>query len=114
MANNPPERAWLQARYFSPTCTCKVKRWPGFAQAVKDAMLDQVQLCRWFGIDRDTFYDWMEFGAPVPVHVALRAVRDLGFVDPAFMGWRVADGCLVAPNGRRLSLQRLSGLLGVS
>ena len=111
MAHNPPERAFLKARYFSSRCTCSTKRWPGFGSAVIDAQYTADQVKYWLGIDDETYIEWIEHGAPIAVHIALRARTDLGYLDSRFNGWRLRDGWLIAPNGRKLSLKRLCNIL---
>lgn len=114
MAHNPPERAFLKARFFTSRCTCSSKRWPGFGSAVIDSHKTADQIKYWFGINDETYIEWIEHGAPIPVHIALRCKSNLGYIDQRFNDWILRDGWLIAPNGRKLSLKRLSNILEVA
>ncbi len=111
MAKHPPRSPYLNKRHFTSRCTCRTRRWPGFGEAVQDHHYNAEQIMYWFGIDEETYIEWIEHGAPIPVHIALRAKSDLGYLDHAFYGWRVNDGWLIAPNGRKLSVRRLCNIV---
>ena len=89
------------------------KTWPGFAAVVKNSPHTSDHIMRWFGITEDTFLTWCSSGAPIPVHIALRAIQDLGMISVEFSGWRLENGWLIAPNNRKISLRRLENIAQV-
>ncbi len=89
------------------------KTWPGFASVVNNSDMSHEQIIRAWGISEDILLTWYSSGAPIYAHLALRARSDLGYVSGHYFGWSINDKWLIAPNGRKISLQRLENIAKV-
>jgi len=91
----------------------RAKTWPGFASVVKDSQYTSEQVIKLLGITEDMLLDWYSSGAPIAAHLVIRSHRDLGMISGFFMGWSLEDKWLIAPNDRKISLNRLENIAKV-